>query len=349
MKLSGIKTACVVQGNIRRGTRETMAALAGHFDILILSTWKEDKSKLPDGRFEVILNEVPHCKGQAYRNCQRLGTDAGLNLAEKLGCNYVLKWRTDMLPTKLDVNRLLCMSQYNVPQDVSSRIVMCDFRNMSVDPDWFSSIPDFFAFGHIDMIKMLWSADGFDFLMPINPPEEMKRDLDIQWFNGDIDKACTIFPPEAELYANFKSRLMKKTARQLNHTTIAREYLYLADYRKFGICWFAPDQGFRPIGITYRYPWWTESVWKGDKSFVISSEILQNPQKYVWQKKVAYELRKFSRKRSYLEQQIWLNAYQGKKDFLLKRLLLSLKYFWLNTASNILMKVWRMLQTLTKP
>lgn len=349
MNFSEIKTACIVQGNIRRGTKETMAALDGHFDVLILSTWKDDESKLPEGRFEVILNEMPHCKGQAYRNYQRLGVDAGLKLAKKLSCNYVLKWRTDMLPTKLDVNRLLDMSQYNVPQDISSRIVLCDFRNMSVQPDWFSSIPDFFAFGHIDMINMLWSADGFDLRMPLNPPNEMKKDLDIQWFYKDIEKAGCYFPPESELYANFKSRLVKKTARQLDHTTIAREYLYLLDYRKFGICWFAPDEGFRPIGVMYRYPWWTESVWKGAKPFVISSELLRNPQKYLWQKKVAYKLRKFSKKRSLLEQQMWLDKQQGKKPPLLRMVSMSLKYIWLDTVSNILMKFWRMMQVLTKP
>jgi hypothetical protein len=107
---------------------------------LILSTWKEDAPKIPNGNFEVILNEFPPCKGHAHRNYQRLGVNSGLKLAQKLNCNYVLKWRTDMLPTKLDLHKLLEMSQYNVPQDVSSRIVTCDFRNMSFDPDWFSII-----------------------------------------------------------------------------------------------------------------------------------------------------------------------------------------------------------------
>lgn len=349
MSPSKIKTACIVQGNMRRGTEEAMAALTGRFDVLILSIWKEDECKVPPGggRFELILNEVPNCEGQAHRNYQRVGVSSGLKLAEKLNCNYILKWRTDMLATELDVNKLLKMSQYNVPDEVPSRIVMCDFRNMSVNPDWFSSIPDFFAFGHIDMIKMLWSDDGFDSQMPVNPPEEMKRELgiDIQWFYKDMRKTCAVFPAESELYAHLKSRLMRKTARELTHPIIAREYLYLLDHRKLRICWFAPDEGFRSIGVVYRYPWWTESVWKGAKAFVISSEF---PKKYLW-RKVGRKLSGFVKKRSCLEQQMWLDAYQGKKDSWLKRIPLNLKYFWLNTVSYVLMKIWRALQVAERP
>jgi hypothetical protein len=56
----------------------------------------------------------------------------------------------------------------------------------------------------------------------------------------------------------------------------------IVDYRKFGICWFAPDRGFRSIAATYRYPWWTESVWKGAKPFVVAPGVPRK--KYLWQK-----------------------------------------------------------------
>lgn len=339
--MSAIKTGCIVQGDMRRGTNETLAVLADHFDILILSTWKQDEPKVPDGNFDLILNDVPPCKGQAHRNYQRTGVDAGLKLAEKLGCNYVLKWRTDMMPTKFDVGKMLKMSHYNISDGVPSRIVMCDFRNLTINPDWFSTIPDFFAFGHIDMIKMLWSAEGFDFLKPINPPKDMIKDLYGQWDYKDP----RLFPPEAELYANFKSRLMKKTNRSLNHISIAREYLYLVDYRKFGICWFAPDRGFRPIGVTYRYPWWTESVWKGKRPVI---DIPGPPStKYLWEK-VSNKLRKFSKKRDCLEQHIWLSKYRGEKISLLKKTSQTIGCCWLNILSGLLMKLWRTVQLYTK-
>ena len=170
------KTACVVQGNIRRGAEEVLREVRRHFDVVILSTWRDEEGSVPSGDYELVLIDMPEAPGFSHRNYQRKGTCAGILKAEELGCTHVLKWRTDMLPTRLDVNELLSWSDYKVPEGVPSRLVTCAFRNLSVQPDWFSSIPDLFAFGHIDILKMLWGEERIDFSKKMNPPEQMLRE-----------------------------------------------------------------------------------------------------------------------------------------------------------------------------
>jgi hypothetical protein len=254
-----VKCACVVQGDIRRGTDEVLIELQRHFDLVILSTWIGEEHKIPKGSFEVILNKKPDNPGFTNRNYQRLSTAAGLKCAEIAGCTHVLKWRTDMLPTKLDLNQLLQWSRYKVPQNVSSRIVTCAFRNLSVEPDYFSSMPDLFAFADMETMKLLWSDDGFDFSKSMNVPTDMINKCGTEWMNDK--NAFSIFCVESELYANFKNRLQTKTGHYLAHREIAKDYLYLINHERLGICWFAPDSGFRSILQALQHPWWTEHIW----------------------------------------------------------------------------------------
>ncbi len=132
------KIACVVQGDIRRGTVEVLNPVARHFDVVILSTWKSDEQKVPPGNFKLILNDKPLHYGATNRNMQRRTASAGITLAESLGCTHVMKLRTDMLPTRLDMQKMLTWTHFNVPDGIPSRIVTCAFRNISVEPDWFS-------------------------------------------------------------------------------------------------------------------------------------------------------------------------------------------------------------------
>lgn len=302
-----IKCACVVQGDIRRGTHDVLKELQRHFDLVILSTWIEEERKIPKGSFEVILNKKPENSGFTNRNYQRLSTDAGLKYAEIAGCTHVLKWRTDMLPTKLDLNQLLQWSEYKKPQGVSCRIVTCAFRNLSVEPDYFSSMPDLFAFSDIEMMKLLWSADGFDFSKSMNVPIDMINECDTEWMNDK--NVVSIFGPESELYANFKSRLQIKTGCYLNHIKIAKEYLYLINHERLGICWFAPDGGFRSIIQALQHPWWTEHTWVTGKPVV--NEI-GYPEKS-WRQKVKRRITPYVIRVGIAKQKWWYKQYLKMK------------------------------------
>ena len=255
------------------------------FDTVILSTWDEDKGKLPAQNYEVIYNKKPSNPGFSNRNYQRFSTSQGLKLAESLGCTHILKWRTDMLPTKLDIGKLLEWSSCKVPAGADSRIVMSAFRNLTVDPDCFSSFPDLFAFGSAKMMKILWDDYGFDYSKPFNLPPDMIDEYKIEvnndeiWMNGGNYTDC--YDAHVELYAHFKYRMQRQLNKKLSHFSIAKDVLYLINHKRLGICWFGPKEGFRSITQALQHPWWTEMTWKMGKPFVNEPGY---PEKFWWQK-----------------------------------------------------------------
>jgi hypothetical protein len=264
-----MKIGCVIQGDIRRGTKHVLALLPSKFDFTVLSTWDSDVHKIPSGNYTLVTSAKPKVTGLSNRNCQRLSASRGLQAAKEAGCDYVLKWRTDMLPTKLDLNQLLNWANFNIPKGMKSRLVMPAFRNLSVKPDWFSSIPDLFAFGHIEEMEMLWGDSEFDYSLNMNIPNEMSSELAKDfYFSAPLD---VLYSAESELYALLKSRLQIKTGIELNHPLVAINYLRLIDYQRLGIFWFANDKGFRSIGQAWEHAWWTESLWNNEKYKVVPS------------------------------------------------------------------------------
>lgn len=264
---SDVKTCAVVQGNIRRGTSEILSHLSDHFDIVILSTWADEpEDRIPVGCWNVVLSDKPRVCGFTHRNYQRLSTSAGLKHAEILGATHVLKWRTDFLPTKIDVAQLLKWSRYEVAAGFSSRLVTCAFRNLTVTPDWCSTIPDLFSFSDIRVMKLLWGDQEFDYSREMNVPESMIKDLGVPWF--DRSNLEMLYCAEAELYAIFRSRLENQLGRSLNHHMILKKYMRLIDHKKLGICWIASDGGFRSISQALQHPWWTEKTWESGEPVI---------------------------------------------------------------------------------
>lgn len=259
--MNPIKTCAVVQGNIRHGTDEVLACLARHFDLVILSTWDDEPTeKIPKGNFEIVLSRKPKQPGYSHRNFQRLSTAAGLYRAEQLGATHVLKWRTDMLPTRLDVDQLMEWASYEVPVGFKSRLVTCAFRNLTVKQDWFSTIPDLFAFADIGLMKLLWGDESFDYSRGMNIPDAMVSEFGIDWTQRP--DAAGLYCAEAELYAIFKSRLQKQLNKPLTHRELAKQYMRLINHRRLGICWFGEAGSFRSITQALQHPWWTELAWK---------------------------------------------------------------------------------------
>jgi len=263
------KIACIIQGNIRAGFIDVLQEMNRKFDLVILSTWKDERDKLPVGNYEVLLNEKPPNPGMTNRNLQRLSAAAGIEYAKAKGCTHILKWRTDMLPTNMKITDLISWSEYNVPPGMPSRIVMSAWRNLTVEQDWFSSFPDLFAFGAIDAVKMLWSKDGLDFSKPFNVPSDMIKEYELNisnnlLLNKDKKDVTNAYDAHVELYAYFRSRLQHRLNKTLNHKDIAKDYLYLIDHHRLRICWFSGRKWrrFRSIGQAYNIPWWTEKDWQ---------------------------------------------------------------------------------------
>jgi hypothetical protein len=258
-----MKTACIIQGNIRNGFDMILKEIQKHFDVVIVSTWEDEKESINDGEFITIFNPKPQVAGYSHRNYQRYSTARAIEKAKELKCDYVLKWRTDMLPTKIEVSQFIEWANYDMPNGMNSRIVTCAFRNLTVYEDWFSSMPDLFSFGHIDTMELLWGDDEFDYTKMMNPPAQMLIDDGEEWINRT--DVSGYWCAESELYAIFKDRLQKKLDIKLSHEEIAKNYMRLIEHEKLSIVWFGENGKFRPIFQAWQHPWWSESNWMGEK------------------------------------------------------------------------------------
>lgn len=290
-----MKTACIIQGNIREGFELVLHEMKKHFDVVIVSTWEDEVTCIPSGDHIVLFNEKPLVTGFSHRNYQRYSTARGLDKARELGCDYVLKWRTDMLPTKLNISQLITWANTDIPPLMTSRVVTCAFRNLTVHEDWFSSIPDLFAFGHIDTMDLLWGDIGFDYSKMFNPPMQMLVDEGCEW--QDINNLCdvwdinykkiysissvsqkksvhndflsSIWCAESELYSIFKDRLQRQLNLSLNHEKIVKTYMYLVNHHELKIVWFGNNGKMRPIFNGCQIPWWTNKQWLKSKAKMI--------------------------------------------------------------------------------
>lgn len=267
-----LKIACIIQGTVRSRFDEVLTAVCRQFPTVIVSTWKTEAPKLPAGRYEAVLIDPPPSSGIGNRNLQRAGMEAGLVAARRLGCTHVLRWRTDLLPTRLDLQELLRRATTDVPSGVTSRIVLSAWRNLSVEPDWFSSLPDLFMFSDLLAMERLWSTVGIDLSKPLNFPPEMVKELGLAYdlesnrleYAGRVYKLNEAFDAHIEFYAWFRSRLQRDLGRRMDHPQIAFSALSLIDHRSLGICWFkdSPHLQFRPILNAINFPWWTSKAWR---------------------------------------------------------------------------------------
>jgi hypothetical protein len=317
----GVKMAnrnvCIIQGDIRTKYIDTIIQeMQKHFDKVIVSTWQGEESKLPKGNYEVILNCPPSNKGFSHRNYQRLSTSSGLRLTKELNAEFVLKWRTDCLPTNFDLRKLIQQANYNIPAGFSSRLVMPAFRNLTVNPDWFSSFPDHFTFGRINEMEMLWGDSGINYSLDFNYPQEMFSNpmieliADKMYYNSN--NYTDSYDAHVELYAIYKSRLQKLTEREISHPEIARNYLCLIDHNQLKICWFGGNGKFRSITQVLIYPWWTEDTFSGKSTYKIVQAGYKKVEPF---REVFYANKtKFFILRNRMMQSAWFKEYRRAQD-----------------------------------
>jgi hypothetical protein len=270
-----MKSACVIQGNVRYNTELIINFLQKKFDIVILSTWQTEKNKVIDFNCIKIFNTIPSNNGFSNRNLQQLTTINGLKKAKELGCDYVLKWRTDMLPLKIDINDLYDLSTFNVEHGMNSRIVTLAYRTYTTEVDWFSSIPDIFSFGHIDDMILLWNDEEYDYSKSYNAPNQMLNDLHDKNIIDLINEST--WTSESQLYARFRVSLQKKFhINNLEHELIIKKYFKLVKISRYKIIWFNNEGWFRSIFQSYEHNWWTVNDWLGKSRIKKNGLFYQN-------------------------------------------------------------------------
>jgi len=85
----------VVQGPIHQRTKE----LKNKFKNIIFSTWEGHKIDVDNKNQFLVNSKLPIDKGTRNINLQKISTINGIKLAKNIGYKYVLKWRSDFIPS----------------------------------------------------------------------------------------------------------------------------------------------------------------------------------------------------------------------------------------------------------
>jgi hypothetical protein len=247
------QAGCVVQGNVRRGTELVLKRALNQFERVVFVTW-EGEPDLNLEKLTVLKLKKPLNTGLCNRNLQRLSASTGVKVLKDWGCNFVMKWRSDMFIEDFQLENIMKLVGDPNPEGVG-RIIVHPFRVLNVAPDFFSSISDYFAFGRADDLLRLWSDEEFDLAKPYNvPPAYSSTPL-----LNDPSVVKRSYAPEAELYAWYRYRLEKVFGRVLCHDAIVRQYFVPSEYYQRAIFWFGNEDKMRSVAQAFEHPWYNSS------------------------------------------------------------------------------------------
>jgi len=157
----GDQVAIILQGAIGNN-QNTLASVISRYRLLfplariILSTWENENTDCVQSieNIHVIKSILPTNPGISNINLQLVSSRVGIELADQLGCKYVIKSRTDQML----LNSTFLVSLHGLVSDKSehlkeSRIVISSFNTFCFRK---YSISDMFTFGPIDEMKKFW-------------------------------------------------------------------------------------------------------------------------------------------------------------------------------------------------
>ena len=182
--LSNDLIGIVIQGPILREsdfTLETASLYLRTFPraYVVISTWENEQVQshecLQNPRLHLIKSSLPTKSGLGTTNYQLVSTRAGIELLDNLGCQYILKTRSDqrVYAGNLDNYLISLLRQYPSKSEFQrNRIVELSMNICRYRP---YSMCDMFQFGHISDMKSMWFTELDDRNMSTKQFSSIKR------------------------------------------------------------------------------------------------------------------------------------------------------------------------------
>jgi len=200
---------------------------------IIVSTWKDEDQelieKIKKEKVNILLNDKPKYGGGTWQpnvNLQIVSSFSGIKMAKKLGCEYVLKTRTDQRIYNSNTLRLFYNLTEKFPIATShnqkKRIVGVSLNTFTYR---MYGLSDMNVFGSIDDMMLFWGVDL-----------DNRRGYDIK----DISLREFAHLQVCEVY--FVTEFLKKIGRNLKWTLrdsweVFAEHLCIVDQQTIGLYW----------------------------------------------------------------------------------------------------------------
>ena len=257
----GANIAIVLQGGVGKSSNSLRLIISRYQSLyplahIILSTWEDENTDFlqPSENLHLVKSIKPQNPGIANVNLQIFSTRSGIELAEELGCQYVIKSRSDQML----LNSTFLINLYEIVVKNSSqlkipRVVISSFNTFCFRK---YSISDMFTFGEIAEMRNFW-------FIPLDPRDssEIPR-MDI----SDKDSWC-----KSRVAENYISCLYLERRGLVLDFTFEQYYKALSDYfdvidaHELGQTW-TKYTSFNPIYNVNNFPHSrsevTSAIWK---------------------------------------------------------------------------------------
>lgn len=242
------KIGIIIQGPLRVENDFTYETIKYYTKVykeceIILSTWEDEKKeeliKIKKLGIEIIINKKPKSGDINNLNYQVISTKEGINLAEKKGCKYIIKTRTDFRIYETGVDKflmsLLKIYPSNTPEQ-NQRVIGIGLNIRSYDP----SFSDLFQFGTIDEMKKMWdislNQEGTSASIYNNISKE-KYNIYLEQCNA-IERYNNISYPEGYILRNYLNKLNVDLGKNLeNYYKILKDNFIIIDMEMINLYW----------------------------------------------------------------------------------------------------------------
>lgn len=155
--------AIILQGAVGEKTKLLSTIISRYRNLyplahIILSTWESENTNFfqTTPNLHLVKSVRPKNPGISNVNLQLISTQAGIAYAEKLGCEYVIKSRSDqMLLNSTFLIKLHEVVENDLNKTENPRLVISSFNTFCFRK---YSISDMFTFGQIKTMKDFWFA-----------------------------------------------------------------------------------------------------------------------------------------------------------------------------------------------
>ena len=257
----GDKIAIVLQGAVDNKSNSLSSIISRYQSLyplahIILSTWEDENTDFLQSteKLHLVKSIKPRNPGIANVNLQIVSTRSGIELAEALGCQYVIKSRSDqMLLNSTFLINLYEIVDKNSTQINNLKLVISSFNTFCFRK---YSISDMFTFGEISEMKNFW-------FIPLDPRDSFELSLiDI----SDNESWCKLRVAE-----NYISCLyLEKWGLTLDFTfeqyyEALSDYFIVIDAQELGQTW-TKYTSFNPVYNLNNFPHSrsevTSAIWK---------------------------------------------------------------------------------------
>ena len=229
------KTCIVIQGNVRKSTYKCIKEFQRNGYYVIFSCWQDCivPAEWHNEKLKIIKTTKPSKRGLNNRNLLRVSANRGVKEAKRKGFQYIIKWRSDIIPGDNFLKNL--ENEKFITPIEKGKIIIPNFRCFKFTPRLYSSINDMVQIGRSSAMDILWGLDMMDMDKEYNGPKQIK-DWPVQMIES-------FYCNESELLANIIARKLQAKVddlydidEQLYDDTFDKTF-ELSSYQDFDMIW----------------------------------------------------------------------------------------------------------------